>query len=155
MSTALLLLPDFLLIVLGFALCRYTAMNRTVWDAVERLVYYLLFPVLLFNSILKSPLQPMQTLSLAAASVGTVACGIVLGVSVQLGWRGGAPPALGVLWGGVVPVTGAALGVSAVGAASMLGFTRRGRRRRSASIRSSRSRSPSVSAGRPGWPGWP
>jgi len=87
MSTALLLLPDFLLIVLGFALCRYTAMNRTVWDAVERLVYYLLFPVLLFNSILKSPLQPMQTLSLAAASVGTVACGIVLAFAVGR-WRG-------------------------------------------------------------------
>jgi len=78
MSTALLLLPDFLLIVLGFVLCRHTALNRGVWDAVERLVYYLLFPVLLFNSILKSPLQPGQTLSLAAASVGTVACGIAL-----------------------------------------------------------------------------
>jgi len=78
MSTALLLLPDFMLIVLGYALCRYTSLNRTVWDAVERLVYYVLFPVLLFNSILKSPLQPGQTLALAAGSVGTVACGIAL-----------------------------------------------------------------------------
>jgi len=78
MSTALLLLPDFMLIVLGYALCRYTSLNRTVWDAVERLVYYVLFPVLLFNSILKSPLQPGQTLALAVGSVGTVACGIAL-----------------------------------------------------------------------------
>jgi len=78
MSTALLLLPDFMLIVLGYALCRYTSLNRAVWDAVERLVYYVLFPVLLFNSILKSPLQPGQTLALAAGSVGTVACGIAL-----------------------------------------------------------------------------
>jgi predicted permease len=78
MSTALLLLPDFLLIVLGFVLCRHTALNRGVWDAVERLVYYLLFPVLLFNSILKSPLQLGQTVSLAAAGVATVACGIAL-----------------------------------------------------------------------------
>ena len=78
MSTALLLLPDFLLIVLGFVLCRHTALNRGVWDAVERLVYYLLFPVLLFNSVLKSPLQPGQTLSLAAASVGIVGCGVAL-----------------------------------------------------------------------------
>lgn len=82
MPTALLLLPDFLLIVLGFLLCRHTALNRGVWDAVERLVYYLLFPVLLFNSILKSPLQPGQTLSLAAASVGVVACGIGLAFAV-------------------------------------------------------------------------
>jgi predicted permease len=82
MSTALLLLPDFLLIVLGFVLCRFTPLNRGVWDAVERLVYYLLFPVLLFNSILKSPINPMQTLSLAAASVGTVACGIALAFAI-------------------------------------------------------------------------
>lgn len=82
MANALLLLPDFLLIVVGFVVCRYTALNRPVWDAAERLVYYLLFPVLLFNSIVKSPLQPAQTATLAAAGVGTVACGIVLALSV-------------------------------------------------------------------------
>ena len=82
MANPLLLLPDFLLIVLGFALCRWTALNRPVWDAAERLVYYLLFPVLLFNSILKSPLQPGQTATLAASSVGTVAIGIVLALAL-------------------------------------------------------------------------
>ncbi|HKX44638.1 MAG TPA: AEC family transporter [Burkholderiaceae bacterium] len=87
MSNALLLLPDFLLIVVGFVLCRYTALGRPVWDAAERLVYYLLFPVLLFNSIVKSPLQPAQTLSLAAAGVGTVACGIVLAMALKR-WPG-------------------------------------------------------------------
>jgi malonate transporter and related proteins len=78
MSNALLLLPDFLLIVLGFVLCHRTALDRPVWDAAERLVYYLLFPVLLFNSIVKSPLQPGQTVSLALASVGIVGCGVLL-----------------------------------------------------------------------------
>jgi len=87
MSNALLLLPDFLLIVVGFALCRYTSLNRPVWDAAERLVYYLLFPVLLFNSIVKSPLQPAQTVSLAAAGVGTVVCGIVLALALKR-WPG-------------------------------------------------------------------
>ncbi|HKW83346.1 MAG TPA: AEC family transporter [Burkholderiaceae bacterium] len=87
MSNALLLLPDFLLIVVGFVLCRYTALNRPVWDAAERLVYYLLFPVLLFNSIVKSPLQPAQTVSLAAAGVGTVVCGIVLALALKR-WPG-------------------------------------------------------------------
>ena len=85
MSTALLLLPDFLLIVLGFVLCRRTALNRSVWDAVERLVYYVLFPVLLFNSILKSPLQPAQTLSLAGAAVGVVAVGMLLAFAIGRG----------------------------------------------------------------------
>jgi malonate transporter len=87
MSNALLLLPDFLLIVVGFVVCRYTALNRPVWDAAERLVYYLLFPVLLFNSIVKSPLQPGQTLSLALAGVGTVGCGIVLAMALKR-WPG-------------------------------------------------------------------
>ena len=77
-----LLLPDFLLILSGFLICRHTALNRSVWDAAERLVYYLLFPVLLFNSILKSPLQPAQTLSLAGAAMATVACGIVLALAL-------------------------------------------------------------------------
>ncbi|MDE2092941.1 MAG: AEC family transporter, partial [Burkholderiales bacterium] len=77
MSTALLLLPDFLLIALGFVLCHRSALNRPVWDAAERLVYYLLFPVLLFNSIVKSPLQLGQTASLALASVGVVAAGVL------------------------------------------------------------------------------
>ena len=79
----LLLLPDFLLIVLGFVLCRWSALNRSVWDAAERLVYYLLFPVLLFNSILTSPLHPAQTVSLAGAAVATVACGVVLAMALK------------------------------------------------------------------------
>jgi malonate transporter len=87
MSTALLLLPDFLLIALGFGLCRYTMLNRSVWDGVDQLVYYMLFPVLLFNSVVKSPLQPSQTAALAAASVGTTACGIVLALAVGR-WSG-------------------------------------------------------------------
>ena len=37
-----MLLPDFSLIVLGWALCRYTPLNRSLWDGVERLVYVLL-----------------------------------------------------------------------------------------------------------------
>jgi malonate transporter and related proteins len=84
MSNALLLLPDFLLIVVGWLVCRHTPLNRPVWDAAEKLVYYLLFPVLLFNSILKSPLQPGQTVALALAGIGTVGCGIVLAYALRL-----------------------------------------------------------------------
>ena len=52
-----LLLPDFSLILFGYLLCRYTPLNRSVWQPVESLVYYLLFPVLLFQSIVKSPID--------------------------------------------------------------------------------------------------
>lgn len=83
MNHALMLLPDVLLIVLGHVLCRATSLNRSVWDPVERLVYYVLFPVLLFNSILRSPLHPAQTMGLAAVAVGTVACGIALAAALR------------------------------------------------------------------------
>lgn len=78
MHTALLLVPDFLLIVLGFLVCRYTLLNRSVWDGAERLVYYLLFPVLLFNAIVRNPLQPTALATLGLAGLAIVGCGITL-----------------------------------------------------------------------------
>jgi len=54
---AQLLFPDFSLILCGYLVCRYTALKRPVWEQVETLVYFLLFPVLLFQSIVKSPLD--------------------------------------------------------------------------------------------------
>ncbi|MGZ5129708.1 MAG: AEC family transporter [Caldimonas sp.] len=82
MADPLLLLPDFLLILLGFVVCHRTSLGRPVWEAAERLVYFLLFPVLLFNSILKSPLQASETLNLGLAGVGTVAVGVVVALSL-------------------------------------------------------------------------
>ncbi|MEO6363281.1 MAG: AEC family transporter [Caldimonas sp.] len=87
MSGPLVLLPDFLLILLGWAVCRFTALGRPIWDATERLVYYLLFPVLLFNSILRSPLRAGEAASLAVAGIGTVAVGIALAMSLAA-WPG-------------------------------------------------------------------
>ena len=87
MSNALLLVPDLLLIGIGFLLCRYTLLNRPVWDAVERLTYHLLFPVLLFVSITRSPLHPAETANLAAVGVGTLLCGVALAYALKL-WPG-------------------------------------------------------------------
>lgn len=74
MNYAQLLFPDFSLILCGYLLCRYTALNRSVWQPVESLVYYFLFPVLLFYSITKSPMD-LQVASSMMAS------GLSLGVS--------------------------------------------------------------------------
>lgn len=87
MSSPLLLLPDFLLILIGWFLCRHTPLNRPVWDGIERLVYYFLFPILLFNSIVKSPLQPGEAVSLAIAGPGTVLAGIALAYALKW-WPG-------------------------------------------------------------------
>ena len=41
MNYAQLLLPDFSIILAGYLICRYTALNRSVWQPVESLVYFL------------------------------------------------------------------------------------------------------------------
>lgn len=64
-----LLLPDFALILCGSLVCRFTALDRPVWEGVERLVYFFLFPVLLFHSIVRSPLELRATSSLMAAGL--------------------------------------------------------------------------------------
>lgn len=74
MEFARLLFPDFSLIVIGFLLCRYTPLDRGVWEPVERLVYHLLFPVLLFQSIVRTPIN------LGEAS-GLIGAGFLLGLS--------------------------------------------------------------------------
>jgi malonate transporter len=82
MADAFLLLPDFTLILVGWGVCRYTPLNRTVWDGAERLVYYLLFPTLLFSAILRSPLQPAALAGLAGSGVAVTLLGITLALSL-------------------------------------------------------------------------
>ena len=79
---AQLLLPDFSLIFLGYLICRYTALNRSVWQPVESLVYYLLFPVLLFQSIVKSPMDIGAASGLIGAGMLSGVIGIALAYSL-------------------------------------------------------------------------
>lgn len=82
MNFAQLLFPDFSLILCGYLVCRYTALNRTVWQQVETLVYFLFFPVLLFHSIVKSPLDLGATSSLIGAGWAMGLTGIALAYSI-------------------------------------------------------------------------
>jgi malonate transporter len=82
MNYAQLLFPDFSLIVCGYLVCRFTALNRTVWEQVESLVYYFLFPVLLFHSIVKSPLDLHAASNLIGAGVLMTLSGIGLAYSL-------------------------------------------------------------------------
>ena len=82
MNYAKLLFPDFSLILCGYLVCRYTKLNRTVWEQVESLVYYFLFPVLLFHSIVKSPLDLGAASSLIGAGWAMGLAGIGLAYSL-------------------------------------------------------------------------
>jgi malonate transporter len=79
---AQLLFPDFSLILCGYLVCRYTALNRTVWAQVETLVYFFFFPVLLFHSIIKSPLNIGSATSFIGAGWALGLAGIALAYSV-------------------------------------------------------------------------
>jgi malonate transporter and related proteins len=79
---AQLLFPDFSLILCGFLVCRYTALNRPVWEQVDSLVYYFFFPVLLFHSINKSPLDLHAASSLIGAGWSLSLCGIALAYAI-------------------------------------------------------------------------
>lgn len=57
MQTALTLFPDFALILLGYALRRWMPLGEHFWNGIEKLVYFILFPALLFNAITKTPLS--------------------------------------------------------------------------------------------------
>ena len=57
MSLAVLLIPDFALILFGFFLNRFTDWGRNFWSGLEKLIYYVLFPALLFNSIAKTKIE--------------------------------------------------------------------------------------------------
>ncbi len=82
-----LLFPDFSLIFLGFLVCRYTALDRAVWEKVESLVYYFLFPVLLFHSIVKTPLNLAAASSVIGAGWALAAFGIALAYALpHLPW---------------------------------------------------------------------
>ena len=89
MNYAQLLFPDFSLIICGYLVCRYTALNRTVWEQVESLVYFFLFPVLLFHSIVKSPLDLIAASSLISAGLLMGVAGIAMAYSLPyLPWVG-------------------------------------------------------------------
>jgi predicted permease len=77
-SAALLLLPDFLLIALGAGLARLRSFGAPFWTGVERLVYYVLFPALLFRSLASSPLSVGEAGRLIGVGVAFTLAGMAL-----------------------------------------------------------------------------
>jgi malonate transporter len=79
MSIASLLLPDFSLILLGVILMRITRWGSEFWAGLEKMVYYVLFPALLFYSTSRTPLDFTVTGKLIQAALLLVAGGIAMG----------------------------------------------------------------------------
>jgi predicted permease len=56
LNTALILLPDFILMIFAWGLNRFTFLNREIWVALEKIVYWILFPALLIASASRAKL---------------------------------------------------------------------------------------------------
>ncbi len=78
MSLAILLIPDFALILFGFFLNRITDWGRGFWGGLEKLIYFVLFPALLFNSIAKTKIDFVAASPALKTAVVIVLVGIVL-----------------------------------------------------------------------------
>ena len=84
MHTALLLLPDFALILLGTAIRRWMHLGDHFWTGVEKLVYFILFPALLINAIVKTRLDLGAALPLLGTAFAAMAAGMLLGLLPRL-----------------------------------------------------------------------
>ncbi|MBS1158370.1 MAG: Auxin Efflux Carrier [Proteobacteria bacterium] len=87
MNTALLLLPDFALILLGTGIRRWMHLGDHFWNGVEKLVYFILFPALLVNAIVKTRLDLAAALPLLGTAFAAMGGAMLLGGAAKLLWR--------------------------------------------------------------------
>lgn len=71
MSIFYILLPDVILVVLGWIMFNKMGFSRDFFAATEKMVYFIMFPALLFRSVLLSPL------SLNTASIALLSCALL------------------------------------------------------------------------------
>ena len=83
MNSLLILLPDFALILLGMLLRRTLLADERFWTGLEKLVYFVLFPALLFNALASVRMSASTALPLLGAALAVMGSGFVLGYSVR------------------------------------------------------------------------
>ncbi len=83
MNAAALVLPEFALILLGVLLRRWAWHSPDFWAELERLVYYVLFPVLLFRTTLDADLAAAGAGAVLLTAVGATVAGALLGGLVR------------------------------------------------------------------------
>lgn len=83
MNSIALILPDFLVIALGAALARLAWFGEDFWKSAEKLVFYVLFPPMLFQSISTSSLTPGSAAGFLATGIGAMLCAVGAAWSVR------------------------------------------------------------------------
>lgn len=83
MHGALLLVPDFALILLGLLMRRHFEPDLRFWSGIEKLVYYVLFPALLFSALTRTPIQWGSAAPVVAAGLAATLGGMALALPVR------------------------------------------------------------------------
>jgi malonate transporter len=79
MSIVTILLPDFSLILFGALLMRITNWGGEFWTGLEKLIYFVLFPALLFYSTSRAPLDFGTTGRVLQIALAATIAGVLLG----------------------------------------------------------------------------
>jgi len=74
------LLPVFLTIAVGYGLVRTDLISEGVWSAIEHICYYLLFPVLIVITLIRTDLQRVPFVALGGVLLAGVLtmCALIL-----------------------------------------------------------------------------
>jgi hypothetical protein len=83
MHPALLLIPDFATILLGAGLRRWMGLGDPFWTGLEKLVYYVMFPALLFNAITRTHIDFVSAAPLLATGAIVLATGMLLALAAR------------------------------------------------------------------------
>ncbi len=66
------ILPVFLLVFLGVCLKRFRRIDLNLWEGLEQLGYFVLFPALLFSTLATADFSGLRTDSTALATIGSI-----------------------------------------------------------------------------------
>ena len=76
------LAPEFILIGLGWVLARIPGWDSRLWEPLERITYWVLFPALLFYASARTPLDGSTALPVLMVAVAIFALGVALAALV-------------------------------------------------------------------------
>lgn len=82
-ASALVLLPDFALILLGFGLRRLMHLGDHFWTGLEKLIYFVLFPALLFYAIARTHIDFAVAAPFVASGAAAMGGGMLLGLLLR------------------------------------------------------------------------
>lgn len=87
MSIVSLLAPDFLLIALGFGLRRWRQFDDAFWTGLEKSVYFVFFPTLLFKALAQSHIEIGSAAALLECGLGATTVGVALSYAARALFR--------------------------------------------------------------------